>query len=767
LQNWLDCGMLRTLVTALALMCAGSRVAAQNGPSSPDSVARQAATLLEAGRPWQATRTLAPLLEAAGTRTPATILLAARAAAGWEGWTTATRLLSGQIWLDREQDGAGRALLARAAVERADPAARAHAMLALRAPLPDRERGIRLLTLARALDRAGELDSAAASYRQVAALLPEVADWLLLRAAGVTADSGTRRELYASVTLPAATPRIRWTEALARDRTGDPAGAARLYDQLGASLTAVRLRMVGADSAALGEVRRDLVGLLSRGLSAGGAREAITLLDGNFAPLSGAEELLVARRAAAASMFDRAVRGFQRAARAARLSDSDRYTYGTVLAGLGRHQAAIAQFETVHDPGRRGQAMYQRARSLFRTAGAARAVAALRSVRDSFPGSPTPAATAGWLLADYYVDQGNDARARQEFAVVGRRFPTTSHGERAAFQAALLAFAAGDAKAAATEFDAIADRVPAGDEATAAAYWSGRAWAEAGDSARARQRWRSLVESSPQSYYVVPAARRLGVSPFSPVNPAASGGGAIDSAAWRRANLLDSLGLAVEARFELDWQGRSTDADAAGLLARAEVLGRQGQVTRALRLAQQAVSRGAPADQRALELIFPLVNPDVLAMEAGAVGLAPLLVASLIRQESAFDPRARSRADARGLMQVMPAVGAATARREKFPEWDPVLLYQPDVNMHIGLRHLADRMERCAGNREAALAAYNAGATPVNRWLERPGTADADVFIDRIPYVETRDYVRRVLYNWARYESIYGTGFPPGSAPGN
>ena len=129
--------MRRTLLTALALMCAGPPGAAQNGPSSPDSVARQAAMLLEAGRPWQATRTIAPLLEAAGTRTPATVLLAARAAAGWQGWTTVTRLLSGQIWLDREQDGAGRALLARAAVERADPAARAHAMLALRTPLPE------------------------------------------------------------------------------------------------------------------------------------------------------------------------------------------------------------------------------------------------------------------------------------------------------------------------------------------------------------------------------------------------------------------------------------------------------------------------------------------------------------------------------------------------------------------------------------------------------------------------------------------------------
>jgi soluble lytic murein transglycosylase len=758
--------MLRIVMAAGFLLCLVPPLASQGTTPSPDTLVREATALLEAGRPWRATQTIAPLLDSADTRTPATVLLAARAAAGWQGWATVSRLLSGQIWLDREQAGAGRALLARAAVERADPSARAHALLALRSTPPDRERGIRLLTLARALDRADELDSAAAAYRRAADLLPEVGDWLRLRAAGVTADSGSRAQLYASVTEPAAARRLQWTEALARERTGDPAGAARLYSQLGASMAAIRLRMVGAGPADLKQVRRDLMALLGRSLSASDSRDAIDLLDGNFAPLNGAEELVVARSAAAASLPDRAVRGFQRADRTARLADSDRYTYGTMLAGLGRHQAAITQFEAVRDPGRKAQAMYQRARSLFRIASEARGLAALRAVRDSFPGSPVTSATAGWLLADYYVDQGNDARARQEFRAVAERFPTTSHGERAAFQAALLAFVSGDVTTAAREFDAIADRSPAGNEATAAIYWSGRAWAEAGDSGLARRRWQSLVDGSPQSYYVVPSARRLGLSPFAPVTGTRVEVTDPDSTAWVRAALLDSLGMAVEARFELDWLARGAETDATGLLARADLLAQRGQPARALRLAQQAVSLGAPADMRTLQLLFPVVDPEVLAAEAEAVGLSPLLVASLIRQESAFDPRARSRANARGLMQVMPAVGAATARREKFPEWDVILLYQPDVNMHIGLRHLADRWERCGGNGVAALAAYNAGATPVNRWLERAGSADTDVFIDRIPYVETRDYVRRVLYNWARYEAIYGADFPTGPVSG-
>jgi soluble lytic murein transglycosylase len=75
--------------------------------------------------------------------------------------------------------------------------------------------------------------------------------------------------------------------------------------------------------------------------------------------------------------------------------------------------------------------------------------------------------------------------------------------------------------------------------------------------------------------------------------------------------------------------------------------------------------------------------------------------------------------------------------------------------MHFGLLHFSEALEACGGSIEAALAAYNAGATPVNRWLTRQGTSDPEVFIERIPYVETRDYVRRVLYNQARYDFLY------------
>jgi soluble lytic murein transglycosylase len=724
-----------------------------------DSLLAAAEHALATGRPWKASRAIAPLLESPTTRAPATVLLAARAAAGWDGWESVTKLLMGLDWLDTSFEADGRALLARAMVERGDPNAVDHARLAVIGTPSERKKGERFLVLARAHDRGGRLDSASVSYRQAASRLPVVADWLHLRAAGVLVDSAARAELFAQVNSPAARDRVRWTDALASERTGHLSRAIRLYEQLGSSVTALRLRAVTArDDAARAQVRREMIALLPK-LSIAQVPPALNILDAELAPLSREEELVASRRAAAASQLERSARGFARVSRSAALAEGDRITYGTVLGRLGRHREAIAQYERVKTGPRLVEARYLRARSLFRTSGDAAANAALREVRDSFPGETTWPATAAWLLADAQVEDGNDSAAVRQFTDLAQRYPGTSHGERAAFQASLIRFIAGEDSAAALGFDRLLELKPGGSEATAAIYWSGRAWEAAGDSARARERWRSLLARYPQSYYVVPAANRLGLAAWSPPTGAPGVVPPDVAEALHRAALLDSLGLDAEMRFEYDRVMReSMGADA--MVATATALRDAGKPAMALRLAQRALDRGAPPDSTLMRLLYPLVAREALEADAGALQLSPFLMAGLIRQESAFDPMARSRADARGLMQIMPAVGASYAKSEGINNWETVLLYQPDLNMHFGLRHFAERLVACGGQLEATLAAYNAGEGPVNRWLKRAGTADPEVFIERIPYVETRDYVRRVKYNEARYESLYAKPKP-------
>jgi soluble lytic murein transglycosylase len=744
----------------VALFGAAASLGAQTSAteaSVTDSLLSAAERSLSAGQPWKATRTVAPLLELPFTRTPATILLAARAASEWEGWATVIKLLLGEDWLDSQFEGDGRALLARAMVERGDPGAAEHARFAIYVAVDPERRGQRLISLARAHDRAGRLDSAAVAWQRAAVNLPDIGDWLRLRAAGTIADAAERNRLYSQIRIPAALDRVAWTEALALERTGEFAAAARAYDGLGSRLSAIRMRIAAAqDTATRQRLRRELVDLLSR-LPVADVREAIDLLERSYSPLPLTDEIVVARRAAASGLLERAARGFSRSGGPGIFTDGDRITYGTVLARLGRHRDAIGQFNRVRDRSRLAEARYHRARSLLRTEGAERGRDALRRVRDSFPDDSIWAATAGWLVADAAVDQGSDSLALGAFHLVARRFPNTSHGDRAAFQAALISWLQGEHTVAARLFEAVADRSPGSGESTAGFYWAGRAWHDAGDTAKARARWRALLERFPQSYYVVPAARRLGVSPWGPlaaVPPPPADSGVRESLA--RANRLRALGLSFESKLEYDRVQR-IPGSASALLGTGVALFEHGHPTRGLRLAQRAMDRGAASDAVLLQLLYPLPSREILEAEARSFNLPPFLIAGLIRQESLFDPAARSRADARGLMQMLPNVGAVYARSERLPEWDPVLLYQPDVNVHFGLIHFAERQKACDGMVESTLAAYNAGSTPVNRWLERAGTSDPEVFIERIPYVETRDYVRRVLYNQARYESLYGT----------
>lgn len=716
--------------------------------TDPTAAVRDARRALAEGRPYLASRLLAPVLAAGPSPDSITVLLAARAAAALEAWGSVVRLLDGAPWLDRFESGTGRALLARAKVEASGDAIR-DAQDAL-ASAPPEELGGRLITLARAFDRGGSLDSAAVAYRRAAEILPTIGDWLLLRAAGVERDSSARAALYQSIALPAALPRLRWTEAVARDRTGDPAGAAEVYDALGATLASLRLRLrATSDPDSTAEIRRTLNTLLAQRSSADDARGAIALLDANFAPLTLAEELQAARRAGV-ERAARAAAGFARVAAARPLGDADRYAYGTVLARLGRHREAVAVLASITARSLLADAGYARARSLLALSRSREALDVLRRIVADYSADTATAAIAGYLAAELLVDSRDDAGARREFLAVSRRFPRTTHGSRAGFQAALIAFIGGDAKSAAKEFMALADRPGDRSETAAALYWSGRALDASGDTAGARTQWQKVWARFPSSYYVLPAASRLGLPAELP--PKSDESAVVEEAfatVLDRAGLLERVGLRTEARFEYDRLMRESEAAPASLPAIASAFAARGLTARAYRLARRS------GDVRLQRLVYPIPRPAELLDEAGKAGIDPFLAAAIIRQESGFEPTARSRADALGLMQVLPSVGAAMGRVEGIREWDPSLLFQPEINLRFGIGHLAQILRRYE-RLEHALAAYNAGSRPAQSWLALPGAEkDPEVFIERIQYVETRDYVRIVLRNLSMYHALY------------
>ncbi len=650
-------------------------------------------------------------------------------------------------------------------------------------------------------------DSARRSYLAAAALVPEVGDWLRLRAAGVTTDAGQRAAFLRNLAVPAARERAPLVAAVARARAGDLAGAAAALDSLGRPAQALGVRLQGAtDPDARRAVRRALLDLLPSTTdtlatpgpaSAAGvaeaprerARAAAVLLDSAFAgdvaaPLAPAERLRVAR--ALADVRDqptlrRAAAAFAaaRSAPDAPTTPADRFTEAGVLARLGRWREAAALYAALQGaPAPLGpSAAYERAHALVRAGDATAARSALRALADASTASgaaDTAAAAARFLLAELTADDGREAEARAEYLRVAREQPNSRWAPLARFRAGVIALASGNARAAGADFDSagtgaglrdstpdaasVASTSPAA-ASVAAAYWAGRAWAAAGDSAQARARWALALARDPASYYAWRAAVRLGRpwtptaagpggTPPIPVDPAAE-------AAGRRAALLERIGLTPEAGYERDYLIRRAGDAPDALLAAAHALATGPRPGAGIRLAARAVERGAARTPSVWRLLDPLFYADALRRSAVAAGVDPALAAGVIRQESNFTADAVSPVGARGLMQLMPEVGRALWRGEGARAWSPDLLFAPEVNLALGMRHLAAGL-RGYPDPAYALAAYNAGGARVTRWRRQPGADDPELFVERIPYAETRDYVRIVLRNRELYRALYG-----------
>lgn len=740
-----------------------------SAPLLAQSPMDEAVAALEAGQPWLASQALRPVL-AGPSPSPEAVITAARAAAGWEGWTTVEGLLKGRSWLDQSFDRLGRRLLAEAALAggRASEAL-AHA----RASLPrtgaarsDAEQARRHLLIARAHERLGAWDSAAAAYTHAAPLLPQLSDWLALRAAGVVRDSATRVRLYATVVEPAARARIGWTEALALTRSGQRLKAADRYALLGDRGRALRLRWEATtEPARRAEITGEILALATAGTATADIRAALEMIAGYGIGMTTTDSLVVARRASAAGRPAQTA-AIMNAIGQARLSADDRFVLASALADLGRWSDAAKVFRTITAGGRAGAAAYQAARAEVRAGSTGAAIPALGRIPSRFPGDTVAAGSALYLLADLALDAGLADSARRLLRRIADDYPGSPFGARAMLIAPLIAHANGDHATAARELEShLGSRWLTGLDADAARYWLGRSRLAAGDTASAQRHFRALLERGPENYYALLSAGRLGTFPWQ--LPQESGEAAVGTPPpLARAALLAELGLDTEAGFEIEsFASSPTTPDE--MKAAGKALLAAGHPARATRLARQAATATGGRDGTIWRLIYPLPFGESLRNHSTAAGLDPWLVAALIRQESGFQPHATSVAGARGLMQMMPDVGVATARSAGHPGLDPALLWQPDVNLGLGTRHFATAMSRYP-ERERALAAYNAGGSRVTRWSATPLTGrsagagpidDIELWVERIPYLETRGYIRNITVNEAIYRLLYGS--PP------
>lgn len=161
--------------------------------------------------------------------------------------------------------------------------------------------------------------------------------------------------------------------------------------------------------------------------------------------------------------------------------------------------------------------------------------------------------------------------------------------------------------------------------------------------------------------------------------------------------------------------------------------------------------------------IFPLEYRDLVLRYAQENELDPLLVFSVIKAESNFNPNATSHKNARGLMQIIDNTGIWAAEKIGIEGFRVESLYDPEVNIKIGcwyLRSLRNEIYQYNGemNNDLVLAAYNGGIGNVQKWLQNSQYSSSGKALDKIPFKETENYVKRVNNYWKIYENLYRKG---------
>jgi soluble lytic murein transglycosylase len=304
-------------------------------------------------------------------------------------------------------------------------------------------------------------------------------------------------------------------------------------------------------------------------------------------------------------------------------------------------------------------------------------------------------------------------------------------------------------------------------------YFHARALALTGDSERALAEYESLIRDLPLSYYMLSAYSALhGVDAARARAVLTNALAAVPSGPVVVTNRAEFSGLGFTRALELfgvgDLENGARELDALGLAdsSRPEILwglsklyAEAGSVKLSHAAARRALFAAPstwPADAwtDAWKLAYPAPFQQIVLREAKRTGQNSALIYAIMREESAFDPDAESLADAYGLMQLIVPTAKSIARPLGLPS-DRASLKRPSVNIALGTGELARLANAFPQNALLAIPAYNAGPGNPKRWLRERPNADFDLWVELIPYVETRRYVKRVLSSRAAYAFLY------------
>jgi soluble lytic murein transglycosylase len=232
------------------------------------------------------------------------------------------------------------------------------------------------------------------------------------------------------------------------------------------------------------------------------------------------------------------------------------------------------------------------------------------------------------------------------------------------------------------------------------------------------------------------------------------------------------MGLHDQARSELAAARRNGSARGKGLLGVARLYLEMNDYSSAAAAVRAEQPRRMDGETATIwGLLYPRGFSEQIAAEAGRHEIPEELVYALIKAESGFSPVALSPVGAVGLMQLMPSTAKGMVNGSSTKNGISARLTDPAFNIGLGVRHLKDLLRQYNGNVVSAVAAYNAGSRPVDRWRRSLVSLREDEFIENIPYYETREYVKKVLTFAEVYRRLYRPAAPaltlltPVSAP--
>jgi soluble lytic murein transglycosylase len=432
--------------------------------------------------------------------------------------------------------------------------------------------------------------------------------------------------------------------------------------------------------------------------------------------------------------------------------DRVRLKTGQALLKARRYQDAESSFKelslSASKVETRSEAAYLLARAVEKSGRDEEAFVAYTGVATAFPES----AEADNALLDAAFIRKFQNRPKETAELLDKilvTYPKTGLRQRIIWESGWANYLAGNMTVAADQFKKLFSSEEYRERAL---FWHGKSLA-AGDKA-AESSFSQLRKEFPLGFYALSIKSSVAEEPGERI-PLISG----DPAGtlplpdgYERVKALISLGLIDDAATELA-AGKKRLAKGKGEAALARLYLELGNYNGAMGLYNSSTLKRFPESSLAWSFLYPKAFNELVIKYSEKAGVDPSLAYAVMKAESAFAPLATSPVGARGLMQLMPQTAAMVLHEKKI---EPERLYDPELNIRLGTKHLKELIDKYNGNQTAVIASYNAGAHNVNRWLKTYANLKGEEFIESIPFAETRDYVKKVLAVAAIYRRLYG-----------